>query len=357
MKKILFIGPIPPPVTGQSIAFSYLKKLEINNDEILIFNTQQYKLKILNYLYSISILPFIIFFTNCQIIYFIGSRSKFGFLRQFPFLAISIFKNIRLVNHLHGADFKSFYLKSGLLRPLIHWVYNQIDTTIILLEQMRDQFEYFPDLKLKVVPNAVDDIFDNISPNFPKKQSILYLSNIMASKGIIEFMKASKILLKNNKKIEINIAGGFLGDHLMSKSKIRSSFYELYQHLKVEYPNQIEYHGIVQGEKKLDLLGKSSLFILPTYYPTEAYPISIIEAMATGNAIITTKHNYLEKIISVKQGGTIKIKDSSQIVSTIKKLFSDQQKLQIIQRNNMMQSKNHNIESHLKQISKIITND
>ena len=69
------------------------------------------------------------------------------------------------------------------------------------------------------------------------------------------------------------------------------------------------------------------------------------------------KHNYLEKIISVKQGGTIKIKDSSQIVSTIKKLFSDQQKLQIIQRNNMMQSKNHNIESHLKQISKIITND
>ena len=357
MKKVLFIGPIPPPVTGQSIAFSYLKKLEINNVEILIFNTQQYKLKISNYLYSILILPLIILFTNSQTIYFIGSRSKFGFLRQFPFLAISIFKNSRLINHLHGADFKSFYLKSGLLKPLIHWVYSQVDTTIILLEQMRDQFDSFPGVKLKVVPNAVAEAFENISPNFPKKETIIYLSNIMASKGIIEFMEASKLLLKNNTKIKINIAGGFLGDHLMNKSKIKATFYELYQPLKLKYPNQIEYHGIVQGEKKLDLLNKSCLFILPTYYPTEAYPISIIEAMATGNAIITTKHNYLENIISEKQGETIKIKDSSQIVSSIKKLFNDQKKLQIIQRNNMAQSKNHNIKIHLNHLTKIITND
>ena len=48
--------------------------------------------------------------------------------------------------------------------------------------------------------------------------------------------------------------------------------------------------------------------------------------MATGNAIISTKHNYLEKIISEKHGGTIQIKDSSQIVKSIKKLFTDQQK-------------------------------
>ena len=89
----------------------------------------------------------------------------------------------------------------------------------------------------------------------------------------------------------------------------------------------------------------------------EAYPISILEAMATGNAIITTRHNYLEKIISEKQGGTIKIKDSSQIVSLIKKLFSDQQKLQIIQKNNLMQSKKYNLDNHLSHLHKIIRND
>ena len=84
----------------------------------------------------------------------------------------------------------------------------------------------------------------------------------------------------------------------------------------------------------------------------QAFPISIIEAMAT-NAIISTKHNYLEKIISEKHGGTIQIKDSSQIIKSIKKLFTDQQKLQVIQKNNLMLSKSFNLENHLSLLLKI----
>jgi glycosyltransferase involved in cell wall biosynthesis len=75
--------------------------------------------------------------------------------------------------------------------------------------------------------------------------------------------------------------------------------------------------------------------------------------MATGNAIVTTKHNYLEKIISEKHGETIQIKDSSQIVDSIKKLFTDHQKLQVIQNNNLMLSKSFTLENHLSKLLKI----
>jgi len=131
----------------------------------------------------------------------------------------------------------------------------------------------------------------------------------------------------------------------------------LFEDLKNDFSERIFYHGPVSGIKKVDLLKSSSIFILPTYYPTEAFPISIIEAMASGNAIITTKHNYLEKIISKKHGETIQIKDSSQIVKSIKKLFTNQQKLQVIQKNNLTHSKKHNIDKHLNQLYRIITND
>lgn len=357
MKKILFIGPLPPPITGQSVAFSYLKEFKNRNENFSIFDTQKYRIQALNYLSTITVLPLVITFSIHHTVYFIGSRSKLGFLRQLPFLALAIFKKIRLINHLHGADFKSFYKNSGILKPMIRWVYSNVDTSIILLEQMRDQFEDFPKLKLKVVPNVVGKEFENLNLKFPKKEAILYLSNIMASKGIVEFLKASKLLLETRKNIEINIAGGFIGDHLKSKKEVQSIFYRFYEPLKARYPKQINFHGTVHGENKLALLISSSLFVLPTYYPTEAFPISILEAMATGNTIITTSHNYLENVITSENGVLIPIKNENEIVVNVNRLFKNKKILAKTQKNNLNQAKLYHIENYLNSIKRIIEND
>ena len=355
-KKTLLIGSLPPPITGQSISFSYLTSLT-NQGRFRIYNTNKTVFKFFNYLDSLLFLPIYLLFSQFDSIYFLGSRSKLGFLRQLPFLAIAISKRIKIINHLHGADFNRFYNESGIYKGIIKWIYKKVDTSIVLLEEMKDQFKAFPKMKLEVVPNAVSKEFESLAITFPKEKRILFLSNIMASKGIIEFLTASKQLLLDDNLIRIHIAGDFISDDYLPKNQIKKKFLDIFKGLKNDFPERIFYHGPVSGIKKVDLLRSSSIFILPTYYPTEAYPISILEAMATGNAIVTTKHNYLEKIISEKQGGTIKIKDSSQIVSLIKKLFSDQQKLQIIQKNNLMLSKKHNLDNHLSHLHKIIRND
>ena len=353
---ILLIGSLPPPITGQSISFSYLTNLT-QNSRFRIYNTNKTSIKFFNYLDSSFFLPIYILFNQFDSIYFIGSRSKLGFLRQLPFVSIAILKRIRLINHLHGADFKGFYKNAGCLKSIIKWVYKKVGTSIVLLEEMKEQFKAFPKMKLEVVPNAVNKELENLDIAFPKDNRIIFLSNIMASKGIIEFLIASKQLLKDDRTISIDIAGDFISDNYLSKNQIKKKFLDLFEVLKNDFPERIFYHGPVSGIKKLDLLRFSSIFILPTYYPTEAYPISILEAMATGNAIITTKHNYLEKIISDRQGKTIKIKDTTQIINSIKELFNNQQKLQLIQKNNLKLSKKHNIDNHLNQLYKIITND
>ena len=356
-KKIIFIGSLPPPITGQSIAFSYIKEIDNIDDQILIINTQKYKIQLFNYFHSLIILPLIILFYSYNTIYFIGSRSKLGFLRQLPFLTIAVLKKIKIINHLHGADFNKFYNESGVYKGIIKWVYEKVNTSIVLLEEMKDQFKAFPKMKLEVVPNAVSKELENLDIAFPKENRILFLSNIMASKGIIEFLTASKQLLKDDNSIRIDIAGDFISDNYLPKNQIKKKFLDLFEGLKYDFPERIFYHGTVSGIKKVDLLRSSSIFILPTYYATEAYPISILEAMATGNAIITTKHNYLEKIISKEHGETINIKDSNQIFSTVKYLFRDQKKLHLIQKNNLTHSRKHNINNHLNQLYTIITND
>ena len=357
MKAILVIGPIPPPITGQSVAFSYLKQLKIPHADIKIVNTQKYRIQGINYLHSIIILPFLIIFSKYGTIYFIGSRSNFGFLRQLPFLCAAIFKKVRLINHLHGADFKDFFSNSKFLKPLIRWVYLHVESSIILLEQMKDQFEDFPQHKLVVVPNTVGKEFENLNIEFPKNKTVLYLSNLMASKGILEFLKAAKQLLKEDKTVTIDIAGAFIGDHLYSKKRIQTAFYQLFDPLKANYPNRIFLHGTVSGQNKLDLLKAASIFVLPTYYPTEAFPIAIVEAMATGNAIVTTAHNYLKYIVSNNNGAIIPIKNEKEIMESVLRLFGDSANLEKIQKMNYKVAKNYRVNAFIKSISNILDND
>jgi glycosyltransferase involved in cell wall biosynthesis len=348
----LLIGSLPPPITGQSISFSYLTNLT-NQGRFRIYNTNKTSFNFFNYLDSLLFLPIHILFNQFNSIYFLGSRSKLGFLRQLPFVSIAILKRIKLINHLHGADFKEFYKNSGFLRGIIKWAYKNVDTSIVLLDEMKDQFQAFPKMKLEVVSNAISKELENFEIFFPKEKRILFLSNIMASKGVIEFLIAAKQLLEEDSSIRIDIAGEFMSDNYLTKNQIKKKFLDLFEDLKNDFSERIFYHGPVSGIKKVDLLKSSSIFVLPTYYPTEAFPISIIEAMASGNAIITTKHNYLEKIISKKHGETIQIKDARQIVDSIKKLFTDQQKLQVIQNNNLILSKSFTLENHLSLLLKI----
>ena len=215
----LLVGSLPPPLTGQSISFSYLTNLT-KKSGFRIYNTNKTPIKFFNYLDSLLFLPIYLLFNQFDSIYFLGSRSKLGFLRQLPFLAIAISKRIKIINHLHGADFKDFFIKAVFLKSIIKWVYENIEISIVLLEEMKDQFKAFPKMKLEVVPNAVGKEFNNLDVSFPKEKRIIFLSNIMASKGIIEFMTASKQLLTDDNSIKIDIAGDFIGDYFLTKNQM-----------------------------------------------------------------------------------------------------------------------------------------
>jgi len=90
---------------------------------------------------------------------------------------------------------------------------------------------------------------------------------------------------------------------------------------------------------------------LPSYYPTEAFPISIIEAMAASNAIVTTNHNYLKFIISEENGIIVNIKNSKEIYLALRRLLDDEKKLKQIQKLNYLKSNSeYKLESHINKI-------
>ena len=322
---------MPPIFTGQSIAFSYaLSSIDRGS---LVINTQRFSNKLLSFIY-IQLRVFQVFILNrIDTIYITTSRSYFGFFREALLLLLAKLFNIRVVNHLHGSDFKSFFNSNKLLKIFLTPLYNHISISIVLLDRMKEQYEQFPNMNLEVVSNCYDPIYENEVIDFNAKSGILYLSNIMFSKGIIDFLDSLNIVLANCNS-DVFIAGKILGDYLKTKKDIEDMFFKKLKKLNKLFNNRVKYLGVVEGVEKMKLLKKTLIFCLPTFYKTEAFPLSIIEAMVLGNAIITTNHNYLPSIISKRNGEIVPVSNVSKLAKSVLSLI-DNPNLYSIQKGNV----------------------
>lgn len=338
--KVLFFGPYSESITGQSISFQETFR-NFKGNKALLDTTKFNNRKLFNTLYCLFLLPNVFFFQKFTVVYFTCTRSKLGALKDIELLLLCKLFNKKVVNHLHGADFKKFYHNSGILKFLIKYCYEQIDVSIVLLTSMKEQFSNFPNMKIEVIENCYSTTLNDVVVDFEiKKKQVLYLSNIIYSKGIFIFMDAAEKLLKDDIAIVIKIAGVPMEDDFMTKKETSEKFQIRYEHLKEKYPNRIFYLGFICGIEKAEILLNSSIFVLPTFYKTEAFPIAIIEAMRFGNAIVTTNHNYLSDIIKKENGQLINTKSSSDLIKKLKLLFSDSKELIKIQKHNMQESKN-----------------
>ena len=67
----------------------------------------------------------------------------------------------------------------------------------------------------------------------------------------------------------------------------------------------IYYCKTISGSKKIDIINDSHFFILPTNYIYEMQPVSILEAMAYGLVVISTKRGIIPLMIDDGENGRL----------------------------------------------------
>jgi glycosyltransferase involved in cell wall biosynthesis len=336
--KVLMIGASPPPYHGQAICFSAATEAIKNKAviETCFRSTTRFRsvLKLLAYLkqiihYRISKKP--------ETIYFLASRSAIGGIRDIILLLTFRNSDCRIINHLHGADFKE-YINSfpAFLKPFFVSIYNRIDLHILLSIVMKDQIlENFPKARITSIPNFASIPPESTPKNYSKKlKSFVFLSSIAFSKGIIDAIEIADKLYRTDNQITLDIAGPFLGDEYKSESEIQALFLK-----KIENKAYIRYYGTLGQKAKFNLLHRSSHFILPTFFKSEAYPLSIIEAMACSCTIITTNHNYLGQIFSKENGVIIPVNDPLKASELLREFLSEDEIIESIGNHNAMVAK------------------
>ena len=354
MKKILLIGPLPQPITGLSISNEQVLKTFQKSYKIESINTStKYFFENLGKFNFLNVFNFCIKYTLIykllfsNIVYYTPGQTFFGLIKYAPFIVFSKILGKELIIHVHGNFvYEQYNLLSGFKKKVFYALIKLNDKGIVLSSSLRHNLaDFMPNNKIFVLPNFYNSAITkgNAKKSF-KKLKVCYLSNLMIEKGVIVLLDALASLNKQGIDFRAEFAG-----------HIDKSNEELILN-KISKIKGASYIGVVTGEKKRKLLQNSNIFILPTFYKMEGLPISIIEAMATGNVIISTDHAAISDLVKDGRNGFLVKKKSSQAISQ-KLIFISKNptKASEMSSNNIDKTKNnYKSEEFSKNIIKII---
>jgi len=355
--KFLIIGPQPNPITGLSLANSIvLKYLPIYTDnsiELIDTNYQVLKedlgkfsfKKVFHYMKQYKDISKI---KSADKIYITIGQTFFGVLKYYPYFLFSKIWKKEIIVHLHGSHLGNQYESlSGIKKTIFKKILSMTNKAIVLSESLKYNFTPFINKKnIYVLENFVEDfLFNDSLEKDLKSLKIIYLSNLMKEKGILDLLD-SLILLKNkNIPFEAKIAGGI--DQVMEKT-----INEKLNQLK----GNVSYLGLVYKEEKKELLEGGNIFVFPTYYSMEGQPISLFEAMATGNIILTTKHAGIPDVFEDNKNGFYIEKNSPEsIMEKLIDMNKNLEKYEYISSQNIKEAKEkYRVKSFINKLDKIL---
>ena len=314
--RLLFVAPLPEPITGQSLACQVLLDEVTKYFDVTVIDTSrpreagrfQYSRKIL-----MNILRIYDKSRHADIIYYNNSESLVGNVRDL-LVYIGLWRRLdAVVLHMHGGAGMQRLMHEymGFLRWINRPFLQRMAAIVVLGPRMTGVFsDAVPRDAIRIIPNfAADDLFsspESISHKFsrPATINILFLSNLLPGKGYLELVEAYRRLTKSEQtKVLLHFAGGF------PNRTSRRDFME-----RISALPGITYHGTVVGSQKRSLLERAHVFCLPTYYPFEGQPISILEAYAAGCVVVTTDHSGIGDVFSHSVNGFIVEKKSSESI-------------------------------------------
>lgn len=287
---MLLIAPLPPPITGHSIASQVLTdglgRHQTDVVDLSIGSTHDGRVTAKRLRETVRVFRAVWKKARrADAVYFTIAESRAGNLKDLFIYALCAGRLSRTCVHLHGGTIGAeLFERHPLVRRLNAVFIRRLGAVIITGESHRSIFAGMiaPD-RVHVVPNfAADDLFVShaeVDHKFENARPlrILYLSGMLELKGYRDLADAYESLDEATRSaFRIDFAGKF--DTAAQERSFRARIAQLHG---------MRYHGLVMGEEKRRLLAESHVLCLPTRF-REGQPLAVLEAYASGCAVVTT---------------------------------------------------------------------
>jgi glycosyltransferase involved in cell wall biosynthesis len=239
--------------------------------------------------------------------------------RKYIFFKISRLFKLRVILHWHGGNFLDQYQRTPrLLKMRLRALFEGADVVICLSKAWSDALgKLFPNSNRIVVFNSIlpPKLSKIENKNSREVTRIVFLGLLSNKKGFFDLLEVFEKLVKEEYNIELFIGGSGKTNKL--EERIGRSALK----------NRIHYLGWINENQKDRLLISSDVFVLPSY--GEAMPMSILEAMAYGLAVISTPVGSIPELVEDGVTGfLVKPGDLTGLHSRLKTLV-EQRKLRI----------------------------
>ncbi len=298
--RILILGKLPPPLIGPALATEIILNSSLKDQfELHHFDTRinasvaemgKYsfsKLGVIRrkYRYFKMVLKEV---KPDLVLIPIGQTSA-GFFKDVPFIRMAAKAGAKVVIQLRGSAWRDWFDGLGALQQkTVRSQIRKSHAAIVLGDNLRYIFkDFYPEDMIFVVPNGADYTFPERENN---EIQITYLANYLPGKGILELLKALKILIADPEipTFRFNAFGSW--DNAEYRAECES--------VAKDIP-QCVLNDSVSGNEKWQALADTDIFVFAPRSP-EGHPWSIVEAMAAGLPIITTDRGAIRQ--SVEDG-------------------------------------------------------
>lgn len=289
--KILFIMHMPPPVHGASMVGQYIHDSELINSSFdchyvnLAVATRLDEIgkrgwnKVKGVLKKLMEVRKAVKTVKPDLVYITPNSAGAPFYKDFITVMMLKMMGRKIVMHFHN---KGVATRQN--RWLDNWLYRRYfnGVKLILLAEAlyEDVKRYVKREDVFVCPNAIPMLTmaeQTVRPS-DNAPHILWLTNIMKTKGIMEFLSALKILNDKGVKFQADFVGG------LTKELTGDEFDDALSMMGLN--GCCTYYGPKYGEEKYVFFRQSDIFVLPSY--TEAFPVSILEAMFFGLPVVAS---------------------------------------------------------------------
>ena len=331
--KVLFIVPLPPPVHGSSMVSQSIKESSVLNgafemdfvnlstsrrmEEIDKRSWALYARKAVRFIGAYAKTCWLLASHRYDLCYLAITCHGVGFLKDAPFVLLCKLFGRKVVIHQHNKG-----MAKDVDRPIYRWLLPMVyrHTKVILLS-----WRLYVDIEkvvrreqVMICPNGIPDT--NCSKTFVERHHdvshILFLSNLIVSKGVLVLLDALNILKERGCRFVCDFVGG------ETKELDGRRFTQEIETRGLE--GIAVYHGRKYGKDKEDFLRMADMLVFPTYYFNECFPLVILEAMMYGLPVISTDEGGIrDEVKDGKNGFVVKPQDAVALADAIQRLLDD----------------------------------
>lgn len=326
--RILFIMHMPPPVHGASMVGKYIHDSETVNSEFdcryinlttarSIDDVNRFRVgKIFDLLRLVRRMFSEVRHFRPDLVYFTANSCGMPFYRDYILVRVLKLMRCRITVHYHNKGVAS--CQNGFINDILYRRFFNGIKVIQLSELLYYDIEkYVRREDVFVCNNGIPAL-----PYRPKEESepdckalnILFLSNMMVQKGVWTLLEACRILKDKGLDFCCNFVGGW-------KDISEDDFNAAIRAYGLE--ESVFAHGPKYGNGKEEFWNNADIFVLPTAYYNECFPLVLLEAMAHGVACIATDIAAIPSIVDNGSTGFLfHPGDASQLAELIAALYS-----------------------------------